>query len=191
MENKASYLLLIEPEKKVAFRVEKLRDAIRSEFDMVANPFYNPHITIFDFDQYESYEGRFLPLLKEFVAQLSPFVLKLKDFGTFGHTFYIQVKTGKELKRVSSKRGELRGIAKVPVKTQGIYHLTIFKDLSENMGEKIWEKWKEKRFEDFFPVKEMVFLRKREGQRHYLELARFPLLGKEIPPAFVQGSLFG
>lgn len=192
LQGKASYLLLIEPEKKVAFRIEKLRDTIHSEVNMVENPFFNPHITVVDFEQYESYEERIVPAVKGLVAQLNPFTLKLNDFGTFGHTFYIQVKPlAKELNRIVARRKELRGLARATVNVQSTYHLTVFKDLSEQMGECIWEKWKEKRFEDQFQVREFVFLRKKENQRHYQEVARFPLLGKEVVPTYVQGKLFG
>ncbi|MCD8539751.1 MAG: hypothetical protein LRY55_08275 [Leadbetterella sp.] len=58
------------------------------------------------------------------------------------------------------------------------------------MGTAMWEKWKDRRFEDLFQVREFVLLRKRENQRHYQEVGRFPLLGKEIRPEFVQGKLF-
>jgi len=190
-ERRASYLLLIEPEKKVSFRIEKLRDTIHSEVNMVANPFFNPHITILDFLQYESYESRIVPLMKKFIGQINPFTLHLNDFGSFVHTFYIRVKpVPRELTRIIARKNELRSIARTPVNTPGTYHLTVFKDLSEEMGQAMWEKWKERRFEDLFQVKEFVFLRKREHQRHYQEVARFPLLGKEVRPEFVQGKLF-
>ncbi len=190
-ESRASYLLLIEPEKKVSFRIEKLRDTIHSEVNMVANPFYNPHITVLDFAQYESYENRIVPLLKKFIAQINPFALRLNDFGTFVQTFYIQVKpVPRELARIASRKNDLRAIARTSVNTPGTYHLTVFKDLSEEMGTAIWEKWKNRPFEDVFQVKEFIFLRKRENQRHYQEVARFPLLGKEVKPEFVQGKLF-
>lgn len=188
-EKRASYLLLIEPEKKVSFRIEKLRDTIHSEVNMVVNPFYNPHITVLDFVQHESYEGRILPLLKKFISQIKPFTLHLNDFGTFTHTFYIGVKpVPRELSRFG--KNDLRAIARTPVNTPGTYHLTVFKDLSDEMGKTIWDKWRERKFEDLFQVKELVFLRKRENQRHYQELTRFPLLGKEVKPEFVQGRLF-
>jgi len=190
-ERRASYLLLIEPEKKVSFRIEKLRDTLHSELNMVANPFFNPHITVLDFLQYESYEPRIVPLLQKFVSRINPFTLKLTDFGSFVHTFYIQVKPApRELSRVTAGRNELRAIARTPVNTPGIYHLTLFKDLPEETGTTVWEKWKDRRFEDLFQVREFVFLRKRENQRHYQEVARFPLLGKEVVPEFVQGRLF-
>ena len=194
MENsqrRTSYLLLIEPEKKVSFRIEKLRDIIHSEINMVANPFFSPHITVLDFLQYESYESRIIPLLKNFISQLNPFTLHLNNFGTFVQTFYIQVKpVPRELTRLNSRKVELRAIARTPVSIPGTFHLTVFRDLSEEMGTAIWEKWKEKPFEDLFQVKEFIFLRKRENQRHYQEVARFPLLGKEVRPEFVQGKLF-
>ncbi len=190
-ERRASYLLLIEPEKKVSFRIEKLRDTIHSEVNMVANPFFTPHITVLDFLQYESYESRIVPLLRKFISQINPFTLRLNDFGTFVHTFYIQVKPApRELTRITSRKNELRTIARTSVNTPGTYHLTVFKDLSEEMGKAMWDKWKERRFEDLFQVREFVFLRKREHQRHYQEVARFPLLGKDIRPEFVQGKLF-
>ncbi|WP_367913797.1 2'-5' RNA ligase family protein [Leadbetterella sp. DM7] len=190
-QRRASYLLLIEPEKKVSFRIEKLRDTIHSEINMIANPFYNPHVTVLDFVQYESYEHRILPLLQKFVSQINPFTLPLTNFGSFVHTLYIQVKPApRELARIGARKNELKSIARTPVNTPGIHHLTLFKDLSEEMGTAVWEKWKDRRFEDLFLVKEFVFLRRRENQRHYQELARFPLLGKEIRPEFVQGKLF-
>lgn len=190
-ERRASYLLLIEPEKKVSFRIEKLRDTIHSEVNMVANPFFSPHITVLDFLQYESYESRIVPLLKKFISQINPFTLRLNDFGSFVHTFYIQVKPApRELTRITGRKNELRTIARTSVNTPGTYHLTVFKDLSEEMGKAMWDKWKERRFEDLFQVREFVFLRKRENQRHYQEVARFPLLGKDVRPEFVQGKLF-
>ena len=188
---RASYLLLIEPEKKVSFRIEKLRDTLRSEVYMLANPYFNPHITVLDFLQYESYEPRILPLLQQFISRINPFTVRLTDFGSFIHTFYIQVKPSpRDLSRVSAGKNELRAIVRTPVNTPGIYHLTVFKDLPEEMGTAMWEKWKERRFEDLFQVSEFVFLRKRENQRHYQEVARFPLLGKELQPKFIQGKLF-
>ncbi len=190
-QRRASYLLLIEPEKKVSFRIEKLRDTLRSEVNMLANPFFNPHITVLDFLQYESYESRIVPLLQQFISRINPFTVRLTDFGSFVHTFYIQVKPSpRELNRVTAGKNELRSIARTPVNTPGIYHLTVFKDLSEEMGTTMWEKWKDRRFEDLFQVSEFVFLRKRENQRHYQEVARFPLLGKEVQPRFIQGKLF-
>jgi 2'-5' RNA ligase len=189
---RTSYLLLIEPEKKVSFRIEKLRDTIHSEVNMIENPFYNPHVTVFEFLQYESFERKFVPAIRDFVSQLHPFTLTLTDFGSFGHTFYLQVKPlPKELSKISACRKELKVMTRATVNTQSIYHLTVFKDLAEQMSEKIWGNWKDKKFEDFFVVKEFVFLRKKDNQRHYQEVARFPLLGKEIvKPVYVQGRLF-
>ncbi len=191
LQERVSYLLLIEPEKKVSFRIEKLRDSIHSEVNMIENPFFKPHITVLDFIQFESYEHRILPAIKEFVARINPFTLKLTDFGSFGHTFYLQVKPlAKELSRIVQNKGDLRTQVRTPVNTQSTYHLTVFKDLSEEMGAKIWDIYKSKKFEDLFQVKEFVFLRKKGHQRHYQELARFPLLGKEIKPIYIQGKLF-
>ncbi|MCD8539752.1 MAG: 2'-5' RNA ligase family protein [Leadbetterella sp.] len=80
---------------------------------MLANPFFTPHITVFDFLQYESYEPRIVPLLQKFIAQINPFTLRLTDFGTFIHTFYIQVKPSpKELTRIAARKNELRSIAR-------------------------------------------------------------------------------
>lgn len=164
---------------------------MHSEVNMLANPYFNPHITVLDFLQYESYETRIVPMLQKFVSQVNPFTLRLTDFGSFVHTFYIQVKPSpKELARITARKNELRAIARTPVNMPGLYHLTVFKDLSEEMGTAMWEKWKDRRFEDLFQVREFVFLRRRENQRHYQEVARFPLLGKEIRPEFVQGKLF-
>lgn len=192
LQARSSYLLLIEPEKKVSFRIEKLRDTIHSEVNMISNPFYNPHVTVLEFLQYESFEKKLIPALKDFVSQLHPFTLTLTDFGTFGHTFYLQVKPlPKELSRISASRKELKVMTRTTVNTQSVYHLTVFKDLDEQMSGRIWENWQNKKFEDFFVVKEFVFLRKKENQRHYQEVARFPLLGKEIvKPVYVQGRLF-
>jgi 2'-5' RNA ligase len=189
---KTSYVLLIEPEKKVSFRIEKLRDTIHSEVNMVENPFYKPHVTVLEFLQHESYEKKLVSSIRDFTSQLHPFTLNLTDFGSFGHTFYLQVKPlPKELTKITTSRKELKVLTKSTVNIQNVFHLTVFKNLAEQMSQKIWGNWKEKKFEDFFLVNEFVFLRKKVNQRHYQEVARFPLLGREVvKPVYVQGSLF-
>jgi 2'-5' RNA ligase len=190
-QEKSSYLLLVEPEKKVSFRIEKLRDTIHSEVNMVSNPFFTPSISVLDYFQHESYEARMLPQLKKFFAQIQPFTLQLADFGHFPDSFFIKVKpTPKELQRLSSRKNALISITRTTVNFPPLYHVPVFKDLSPEMEASIWEKWKQNHFEDLFTVKEFIFMRKRDHQRHYQELARFPLLGKEIKPKFVQGRLF-
>ncbi|ADQ18320.1 hypothetical protein [Leadbetterella byssophila] len=190
-QEKASYLLLIEPEKKVSFRIEKLRDSIRSEVNMVQNPFFTPSIAVLDYLQHESYEARMLPQLRKFFAQVQPFTLQLTDFGSHPDTFYIQVKpTPKELLRMTNKKNDLRNITRTNVNVHPLFHIPVFKDLDTDMCSCISEKWQNKHFEDLFVVKELIFMRKKPHQRHYQEITRFPLMGKEVKPQFVQGRLF-
>lgn len=190
-QGKSSYLVLIEPEKKVSFRVEKLKDMMRSEFNMITNPFFNPHITVIDFEQYETYEKVIINRLTSYAQELNPFLLKLSDFGTFGHTFFIRaLPEGEDLNKLVARKAEMKGIFRTSIKTQNTYHLTIFKELTKEQSQDIWDKWQTKSFEDQFMVHELVLLRKKNGHRHYQELARLPLIGKEPKPSYVQGTLF-
>lgn len=188
-EGKATYALIIEPEKRVSFRVEKLRDSLRSEFNIIPNPYYKPHISLLDFQQYYSYEPKILPALLSFVSRIKPFLLTLNGFGTFGHTIYLKLKpVPKDLNDLSGKSKELKDLVKASVSTQSTYHLTILKDLNPAAGESVWTEYQKKHFEDFFKVTEFVLLRKKENQRHYLEVARLALNEKAVQ--FYQGSLF-
>ncbi|MGK6351805.1 2'-5' RNA ligase family protein [Parapedobacter sp. DT-150] len=187
------YLLIIEP----ADHTQKAIQAFKRYFQK-SHRYHNAivskgHITLMRFFQYESFEKRIIQRLQQLADCIQPFDIELQDFGSFGHTIYVDIKSTDPIRRlVAMHRQELRPLLNRSKDLAPYFvtkpHVTIARKLTPAQNDAIWPIWKRTRYHDTFRAKSMVLLRRTAGTLGYSTVRKFDFLG--LSPFGTQGNLF-
>ena len=187
------YLLIVEPADIAQKQIQAFKRYFLRSHRYSNAVISKSHITLMRFVQYESYEKRIIQKFQQLAASVEPFDVELQDFGSFGHTLFIDVKSIHPiLNVVSTRRQELRPLLN-GVKGATPYfvtkpHVTIARNLTPSQTDTIWPIWKRTKYRGTFRAKNMVLLKRLVGTQSYSVVRKFNFLG--ILPPFTQGKLF-
>lgn len=187
------YLLIIEPSGIVQKQLRAFKQYFISSHCYPNAIVSKSHITLMRFLQYDSYEKHITRELQRLATTAAPFDVKLRGFGTFGHTLFVDVKsTAPILQLVSQHRHTLRPlVSRVKGHTAHFVtkpHITIARKLTPRQNAAIWPIWNRTEYSGEFRARNMTLLRRRVGTPTYATVQKFDFLG--IPPVFTQGKLF-
>lgn len=187
------YLLIVEPIDIVQKQIQAFKRYFSKSHRYPNAIISKGHLTLLRFMQYESYEERIVQKFQQLAASVSPFDIKLQDFGNFGHTLFIDVKSIHPILNViSARRQELRPLLNRVKGTAPHFvtkpHITIARNLTPSQTNTIWPIWKRTKYSGSFRAKNMTLLRRLAGTHSYEVVRKFNFLGM-LPP-FVQGKLF-
>lgn len=187
------YLLIIEPSGVVQKQLRAFKQYFISNYGYPNAIVSKSHITLMKFLQYDSYEKHITRELQRLAATAAPFDVKLRDFGTFGHTLFVGIESATPiLQLVSRHRHALRPLVN-GVKGHTAYfvtkpHITIARKLTPRQNAAIWPIWNRTGYSGEFRARSMTLLRRRVGTYTYATVQKFDFL--DIPPVFTQGKLF-
>ncbi len=186
------YLLIIEPVSAVQKQIRAFKDYFKKSHRYPNAIVSKGHITLMRFVQYETYEKHIIRQFQQLAAVVSPFNVELQDFGSFGHTLFVDVKSaGNILELMSLHRNELRPLLNTKGFTPYIVskpHVTIARNLTPSQHETIWPVWNRTKYHGSFQAKNMVLLKRKKGTSPYSVVHKFNFLG--MSPRFTQGRLF-
>ncbi|SKB27838.1 2'-5' RNA ligase [Parapedobacter luteus] len=188
------YLLIIEPTDQAKKQIQAFK-----QYFIKCHRYQNAivskgHITLARFLQYEHREQRIVQKLQQLADCTQPFQVELQNFGSFGHTLFIDIKSADPiLQVVAMHRHELRPLINGPKHVAPYFatkpHITIARNLTPSQNEAIWPIWERTRYNETFSAKNMVLLKRIAGIRSpYTIVRKFDFLG--LLPAVVQGKLF-
>lgn len=187
------YLLIVEPVDVAQKQIQAFKQYFLKSHRYPNAVISKSHITLMRFTQYESYEKRIIQKFQQLAASTVPFDIELQDFGNFGHTLFIDVKSTHPILSVVSKRRQelcplLNGVKGVNPHFVTKPHVTIARNLTPSQTDAIWPIWKRTRYNGTFRAKRMILLKRMVGTQSYSVVRKFNFLG--IPPPFTQGKLF-
>lgn len=187
------YLLILAPDEPVQQELQAFK-----RYFLKSHPYPNAivtkgHITLMRFIQYDSYEKPIVSGLRQLATSTIPFDVKLQDFGSFGHTIFVDIKSAAPiLELVSKHKNALRPLFNKNNAFAPHFvtkpHITIARNLTPTQNNYVWPIWNRTRYRSMFQAKDMVLLRRKTGNHGYTVLYKFHFLG--LPPAFKQGELF-
>ncbi|SEK30688.1 2'-5' RNA ligase family protein [Parapedobacter koreensis] len=188
------YLLIIEPIDQAQKQIQAFK-----RYFIKNHRYHNAivsrgHITLMRFLQHEHVEQRIVQKLQQLANSIQPFEVELQNFGSFGHTLFIDVKSADPiLQLVATHKQELRPLLSGAKHLAPYFaakpHITIARNLTPAQHEIIWPIWKRTRYHDTFRANNMVLLKRAAGiQSRYAVVRKFDFLG--LLPPFIQGKLF-
>lgn len=187
------YLLIIAPDEPVQRQLQAFKRDFLSKHPYANAIVSKSHISLMRFLQYDSYEKQIVRELQLLAASVMPFDVELRDFGSFGHTIFVDVKSVNPILDLVSKRRS--ALSHLFSKYKGFSprfvtkpHITIARNLTPMQGNYVWPIWNRTKYQGSFSAKDMVLLKRKAGASGYTVANKFQFLG--LPPAYRQGELF-
>lgn len=185
------YLLVLQLSAEVSEEIKVYKDAFKRTYDFPNAIVTRPHLTLMKFFQYESYEELIIKKIQQLSETVQPFDVQLKDFGTFHHTIYVEVKTVRPiLELVHKRKNELKPFLNEPkyVFITKKPHITIVRGLMESQCRTAWQHWCFKRYQRTFKAVHMTLLRRQSDHVSYEKISTFHFKG--LPYPYIQTTCF-
>ncbi|MEP6513749.1 MAG: 2'-5' RNA ligase family protein [Parafilimonas sp.] len=187
------FLLVLQPHEELWNHIKNLKEEFAKRFECPMATFTKPHITLVMFQQYEMMEPRIIQRLQLIAMSLPAFKVDLKDFGSFpSHTIYINVMSKIAIVNMVKAVRQAQRLMKINNDKKPYFitepHLIIARKLLPWQYEKAWLEYERKNFTGRFIAQSMLLLKRRQGNKSYQIVERFPF--QNLPVEAKQGQLF-
>ena len=187
------YMLVLDPAEELPERINKVREEFQQNYKM--NPVMGrPNIMLASFSQYAMLEERLINRLNMVAMGHYPFKVELKDYGSFpSHTIFINVVSKSPVQDlVKSIRTNTQALMKLHDDKKPYFAaeptMNIAKKLQPWQYEKGWLEYSHKHFTGRFIAKEMLLLKRFEGDKNWQVARHFEF--QNLPVTTRQGELF-
>jgi len=155
--------------------------------------FGHPQIIIVHFFQLEMLEERIINRLKLIAMGYHPFMVELKDFGSFpSHTIFINVESQLQVKSIIKEIKSAQHLMTLTKDKKPHFidtpNITIARKLLPWQYEKAWLEYSNKPFTGRFIADSMLLIKRKVGEKKYQIVQRFEFMN--LPVATKQGELF-
>jgi 2'-5' RNA ligase len=186
------YMLVVQPHEELWNKIMQLKKEFAATYEAPSAEWGKPQITVARFSQLQLMEERVINRLKTIAMAMPAFKVELKDFGSFpSHTLYINVESKTPLqllvKHIKTAQGLLKTKEQKPHFMDDFF-ITIARQLLPWQYEKSWLEFSAKHFTARFIAKNMLLLRRFEGDKSYKAIDQFEFLN--MPVVTTQGALF-
>lgn len=186
------YMLVIQPHEELRNKIVQLKKEFAQNFEAPSAEWGKPHITLVRFSQLQIMEERMFNRLRILTMAMPAFKVDLTNFGSYpSHTIYINVECKVAIKELIKHLKAVQSLFKtIELKPHFMDHfaITIARQLLPWQYDKSWLEYSHKHFTGQFIAKEMLLLRRHEGEKGYQIIQRFEHMN--MPVVTTQGVLF-
>jgi 2'-5' RNA ligase len=188
------YLLIIQPSTDVSEKIMQQKKLFAEKYDCPSALYSKPHITLINFLQWPINERNIIHRLTTIIETIKPFMVSLKNFGSFpSHTIYANVETKNAIVDTVKSLRPIQSFLKLDNDNKPHYivepHVTIARKLQPWQYEQGWLEYSNSSFSAQFMVHQIVLLKKNIHAKKYQAAANFSLLNKPSSKAH-QANLF-
>jgi 2'-5' RNA ligase len=187
------YLLVLQPNQSLWDKITAIKKKFEVDYRFKDVKVGLPHITLAMFKQFKATENRIVQSLRNNAKTLSPFIVELKDFGSFpSHTIYINIVSKVPIiNAVKTLRQAAQRFMKIDKDNKPFFitepHLTIARKLQPWQYEKGWLEYQHANFDGRFIADHALLLRRKAGET-YRQIEKFTFEG--IKEEVTQTALF-
>lgn len=186
------YLLVLQPHEELMSKITDIKKDFAKKFEAPSAEWVKPQIAMVSFTQMRMMEERILNRLKLIAMAMPAFKIELKDYGSYPtHTIYINVATPVAIQMLVKSLKAAQPLLKTKEHKPHFienFFITIAKRLLPWQYEKGWLEFSHRHFTGRFIAKEMLLLRRMEGEKGYKTIERFQFMN--MPVMTTQGALF-
>lgn len=174
------YLLIASPDPKLTEKIVAIKKGFYTTFQQCIAVKTRPHITIATLWTKETFEDPLVALMQKACDKTSRFVAGLYGFDGFKpSTLYIKVQEHKPFHQLAYNLTTVNDYLRCHGLPAGRLvkhpHLTIARRLSHRVYAKAMQAYAHQNFQDFFPVHELVLLKRRHQFDRCQQIARLSL----------------
>ena len=187
------YMLVLNPHEELRNKIAKVRNEFSETYKNSAALIGKPHLALVRFTQLEMMEERIVNRLKVIGMGFQPFKVSLKDYGNFpSHTIFINVTTKIPVQNLVREIKEAQRLMKLDNEHKPHFidepFIAIGRRLVPWQYEKGWLEFSHRQFTGSFIADNMLFLKRRLGDRSWQIAQRFEFMN--LPVTTKQGELF-
>jgi 2'-5' RNA ligase len=189
------YMIVLNPHQELANKITEVRKAFNKEYKIDVPTATKANLALVMFKQYELMEDRIVSHLRTIALGFPPFMVELKDFGSFpSHTIFINVTSKLPVQKLIKEiRSETQRLMKLNDDNKPYFnlepHITLGRKLAPWQYESGWLKYSHKSFTGRFVADSMLLLKRTVGTKPWQILNSFVL--NNLPVHTKQGELFG
>jgi 2'-5' RNA ligase len=186
------YMLVLQPHEELWNKITQVKNDFVSTYESPIAEWGKPQITVAKFSQLQLMEERIINRLKIVAMAMPAFKIELKHYGSFpSHTIYINVESKAPLqllvKHLKTAQALLKTKEQKPHFMDSFY-IPVARQLLPAQYDKSWLEYSNKHFTGRFISKNMLLLRRPEGEKSYKTIERLEFLN--MPVVTTQGALF-
>jgi 2'-5' RNA ligase len=188
------YLLVLQPPPDIDGKVKAIRNYFADTYDHAPSRSGRPHFTLVKFRHHAMQEDRLRRKFERIAGMQQPFLMELRDYGSFpSHTIYIQVSVKEAFRElVKELRTETQRMMKTDKDNKPHFilepHLTIARKLKPWQYEKGWLEFQQLDFSAKFIASSFCWLRRSEEGMPYQVIGNFSF--RSQPVEATQATLF-
>lgn len=186
------YLLILSPEQHFQEQIIREKKAFYERYKAVTALSSKPHITLASFLQYQPMEEKIIHRLSNIAGAQQPFMLEANGFDSFPtHTIFFTVATPTAIQELVKRIRPIQHLLKSKDDKPHLImepHLTLARKLTPRQYEHGWLEYQHKHFTGRCLMKNMLLLKKRDGEKYYEPVMEFAFTN-EVKKV-TQGNLF-
>jgi 2'-5' RNA ligase len=187
------YMLVLHPHEELRNKIARVRNEFSETYKNSAALTGKPHLALVRFTQLEMMEERIVNRLKVIGMGFQPFKVSLKDYGSFpSHTIFINVTTKIPVQNLVREIKDAQRLMKLDNEHKPHFidepFIAIGRRLVPWQYEKGWLEFSHRQFTGSFIADNMLFLKRRLGDRSWQIAQRFEFMN--LPVTTKQGELF-
>lgn len=186
------YLLILSPERNLLELIMQEKKLFYEKYKAVTALSSKPHVTLVNFLQWQPMEEKIIHRLNNIAAAQHPFMLAIDGFGSFpSHTIFFTVTTPTAIQELVKQIRPIQHLLKSKDDKPHLImepHLTLARRLAPWQYEQGWLEYGQKHFTGKCLMKNMLLLKKEDGEKYYKSVKEFAFTG-ELKKV-TQGNLF-
>lgn len=154
---------------------------------------HRPHLTLVMFSQLSMMEERIVQKLRSLSMVEAPFLMEMKDYGSFpSHTIFINVATKEPVKKLMRSVKEIQRLLRTDIEHKAHFlqdpMISVARKLKPWQYEKGWLEYSHRRFTGRCVADSMLLLKRAEGTLPWQIVQRFEF--QNLPVQAKQQALF-
>ena len=188
------YLLVLNPREELCNRIQRVKREFYEIYQAPSAIGGKPHVGLVRFTQLDLMEERIVQRLRTIAMGFSPFMVELKDYGSYpSHSIFINVISKLPIRALLNEIRDVQRLMKLDKDHKPHFieesHVPIARKLLPWQYEKGWLEYSNKSFTGRFVADAMLLLRRRQGDRAWQIVERMAF--QNLPVNTRQGELFG
>lgn len=190
----ADYQLVILPPEELRQKINQLKKEFGESYQAPVNTGWKPQLSLLRFSQWVMMEERIINRLKTVAMGYHPFLVEIRNFGSFpAHTIFLQVPAREPFRNLVRQLKPFQRLMKMDSEHKPHFieepYFTLARRLQPWQYEKGWQEYRQRHFSGRFIADAMLLLRRRKGESRYQIIERFEF--QNLPVSTRQGELFG
>lgn len=187
------YLLVLDPNEALRHKVEKSRQELLENFSIAQPPVGRPHVSLVRFTATAMMEEKLIHRLRVIAMAEKPFMLELKDFGSYPmHAIFIRIANQARVLQLIKNLKQARRLMKTAGEDPHFLldpHIALAGRIPKEKYLDAMKAYLHKSFTGRFLADAFLLLKRAKDEKRYQVLRRFDF--ECMPAGISQGMLFG